>query len=192
MKKIHKYQFDNQLDQYSADHQKIHSDLITDAFEKGRLQGLNESEKKFEAIQQTTLEAISDSLQNAASLMNSEILRIENEAIFMTNELVKLYTATLLSKQPNLEISTIVKKATQAIGNTPILSISVGASLTDEVKTLIEKAFEDAGYSGMMSISEKSSLRQGDIEIEWPSGGFRYSRHDLNEIIDQIIQSHSK
>ena len=192
MTKIEKYKFDNELDQLQIDNDKFNSELISEAFEKGRQQGRNETELELDTTQQETLDAISKSLQNAIASMNLEILRIENEAINMTNELVKIYTASIFSKDPSLAIMPIIKRATEAIGNAPTLCISVGPILSDEIRSTILKLIEDAGFSGAISITENRNLANGDIEIEWPQGGFRYSQHDINDIVEKIIKAHNR
>lgn len=187
MAKIEKFSFDNELNKIPLNGDISDSVIISDAFEKGRIQGRSDAEMEFEAERQNTLLAISSSLQNAIIKMNSELVRIENEAIRMTGELAKLYTNAINSKDPTFLISAMIKKATQAVGNTPMLVISVGPILTDEIRNIISSVINEAGYSGSISIVENSKLNFGDIEIEWPQGGFNYSRDDLQSIIDEYI-----
>ena len=187
MAKIEKFKFDNDLIETQISENFSDSLVISDAFEKGRLQGRTDAEMEFEAERQNLLSEISKSLQNSILLMNSELVRIENEAIKMTCELAKLYSNAVTSKDPSGAISAIIKKATQSIGNAPILTINVGPILTDEMRNIINSVVIDAGYSGSISIIENSNLNFGDIEIEWPQGGFRYSRDNLQNIIDNYI-----
>lgn len=160
------------------------------AFEEGRAQGLRDAEARLETEGHATLKAIRAALEQAVGSLDSEIARVEQEAIHLATELVRVYTAATLARDPAPLIKALIKKATEAAGNIPTLSIFVGPELTDSLRLNIETAIAEAGFSGRIALSEDSSMHVGDVRVEWPDGGFKHSRTDLDTLIDTMIASH--
>jgi flagellar assembly protein FliH len=163
---------------------------IAQAFEEGRAQGERETAARLEAEGHATLKAIRHALEQAVGSLDSEIERVEHEAIRLATELVRVYTAATLSRDPAPLIKALIKKATEAAGNIPTLSIFVGPELTDILRQDIETAIADAGFSGRVALSEDHTMTAGDVRIEWPDGGFKHSRIELDTLVDSMIATH--
>lgn len=163
---------------------------VAQAFEDGRAQGQRDAEARLEAEGHATLKAIRAALEHAVGSLDYEIARVEQEAIQLATELVRVYTAATLTRDPAPLIKALIKKATDAAGNIPTLSIFVGPELTDSLRQDIETAIAEGGFSGRIALSEDQTMAVGDVRVEWPDGGFKHSRVDLDTLIDTIIETH--
>ena len=160
------------------------------AFEEGRAQGQRDAEARFEAEGHFALKAIRAALEQAVTSLDSEIARVEQEAIHLATELVRVYTAATLTHDPAPLIKALIKKATEAAGNMPTLSIFVGPELTNSLRQEIENSVSEAGFMGRVALMEDASLNKGDVRVEWSDGGFKHSRMELDRLVDELIAAH--
>jgi flagellar assembly protein FliH len=190
MQALNKFLFDKDFTANTADLAPPKPEDVALAFEEGRAQGQRDAAAQFEAEGQSALKAIPAALEQAVGSLDHEIARVEQEAIHLATELVRVYTAAALTHDPAPLIKALVKKATEAAGNIPTLSIYIGPKLTDSLRQDIEGAVTDAGFMGRIALIEDPSMEKGDVRVEWSEGGFKHSRSELDRLIDELIAAH--
>lgn len=184
-----KFLFDRDFKANSGSLKPLKPEDITLAFEEGRAQGQRDAAARFESEGHSALIAIRTALEQAVSSLDSEVARVEQEAIHLATELVRVYTAATLSRDPAPLIKALVKKATEAVGNIPTLSIFIGPELTTALRQEIENSVSEAGYRGRVALIEDASMHKGDVRVEWSDGGFKHSRVELDQLIDELISN---
>ena len=190
MQSTNKFLFDTDFKANTGPFTPPKPEDVAHAFEEGRAQGQRDAEARFEAEGHFALIAIREALENAVSSLDNEIARVEQEAIHLATELVRVYTAATLTHDPAPLIKALIKKATEAAGNIPTLSIFVGPELTNTLRQEIENAVSEAGFIGRVALMEDASMHKGDVRVEWSEGGFKHSRLELDRLIDELIATH--
>lgn len=162
------------------------------AFEEGRLAGVQEG-----VIQAKHQHAERDAhLERTASAIVQQAIDIETrhralmEAQCMElNSLVMMISRKVagdaISSQPTQAVETLIRDCLAILVRQPTITLSVHASLVDEMKTRLQAAITKLRSNCAIVVEADNEMQPGEGKLEWKDG---YAERNLSSLWEQISE----
>ncbi len=155
----------------------------TEAFEKGKEQGLRDAS---DTLENQLLDATKTITQQVTQLLDHQ--QLANSDIF--RDAVKIAQAITHKSFPNInaehgvtEIEDIIYKLLPQILAEPRVVVHVHPDISETLSQRVGQIAKDAHFEGRMIITEDESIEAGNCKVEWSNGG---AERNLDEIMQEI------
>ena len=161
-----------------------------EAYEKGKIEGMEIVSKKFEQKIVDALIKIEEQLiENTEKL---EILNLENlrESVAIAASISKKLFPTLESTVALQEVKQLISNVLKLCAEEPNVKITVHNNLVEGLQKELKPIMDNTKYYGNIDLVGDDKLGVSDCSIDWSKGGATRNTDSLSTEINKVIDKH--
>lgn len=164
--------------------------LRNEAHEKGLAEGRMEGERSELARTEAGLTAAAENIARTATTLLGSLAASDKqsrtEGIGLARAIGLKLAATLVARQPEAELDTLIEECLSSLERAPHLVIRCQPDLADRLREITETHMTAAGFSGRLIVLGDPEIGLGDGRLEWADGGIV---RDIDTILAEIDKS---
>ncbi len=190
-----KFEFDTQFDggvnkkeaETKALHLKELDETRAQAIEEGFEQGQQQALAGIEAQTNETVARIEASLNQFYQQFSLIEQQLKQDSINLAYAVASRLVPTLLDKQPEQEILTLIHECLESATDVHSIVILVHEEMIERINPHIERLSIQMGDTVEIKLKGDSTMAIQDCIIEWPNGGASRDWNAINQSIEKTI-----
>lgn len=173
-----------------AEHEKLLAEAEARAFEKGRVQALEDLQTKQETLLTAEVGRLVDAVGGVIETLDDQQASREKDAVSLSFLVARRLCAHLIARQPLAETVALVSECLGPLRKAPHLVIRVAEKDVEALKAQVDPIIHEKGFDGRLVILGEPEIGRGDCHIEWADGGIKRDRKVLENEIDASIRTY--
>ncbi|MBU1173837.1 MAG: hypothetical protein KKH72_00405 [Alphaproteobacteria bacterium] len=161
---------------------------------EGYAEGLAEGERTEVARAAAALTAAGQKIASDAAATLRRIDAAERlsrtEALELARAIGMKLAATLVARQPEAELDTLIAECLASLDRAPHLVVRCSPVLADKLRQITEAHMAAAGYAGRLIVMGDPDMPPGDGRIEWADGGLVRNMSAIAAEVDHAIAAY--
>jgi flagellar assembly protein FliH len=174
----------------------LHEANLADADAAGFRRGYAAAKAEIlaEAEQRTAaaLERITAALESLMRGLSGVEAMLETEAVDVAVAVGKKLAATLIEREPLVEISALAMDCFRHLVTAPHVVVRVNDAQHASVGKPIEEMVRARGLASHLVVLAEPDIQTGDCRIEWADGGVNRDRRATEAVIDEAVSRYVK
>lgn len=135
-------------------------------------------------------ERIANLVAQSAASLDASRKQTEREAILLARIVAGKLAASLLAKEPEAELETLLVECLSALDHAPHLVIRCHPDLADAINDIAEARIKSSGFSGRLMVLGEPEIALTDGRLEWVDGGVARDSAAIEAQVDAQIAAY--
>ncbi len=158
-----------------------------EGYARGQEDGKRAAAEANDAKLASGVDRLLKAIKSATAKVDSEMGRIEEEAVHFALSAARKLASALIERQPAAELEALLRVCLSELRNTPHLVVRVCVEQADELSERLEVVSRETGFAGEVVVLPDNEIAPGDGRIDWADGGLVRHREAIDKALEEAV-----